>query len=277
MLKIENIVMTGKHRLSLQDEVKKFILQSMRQNLLLFLLMAICGCHFHESLPSPLWFYAYSGGASSRWDSLLTTSSFVELRPDGTYTQDFGHFEFGNWSYKNDQLYLSDQKHTTYIYRVRSLNRKEMLLVFGKDKIGHFRGNPQLSGRDSKDPFSLMNNQWRIPAVHKESIPEIRKRLLCHLEFWETLFTWAVDNNIETMDVTHIPTPMKIYANGFGLKRYDSLSLRWKSFFFDEEDCHTADTLIKGVFRRNNINWPDFDNRYQTFVSGFHQMKEHLQ
>ena len=244
--------------------------------LTLFLLITLGGCHYHESLPSPLWFYSYSTGTHSKWDSLLNTGSFVELRPDGSYTQDFGRFEYGSWTFKTGQLYLSNQKHTTYIYQVNSLTPREMQLVFGKDRIGHFKGDPQSSGRDSKDPFSIQNNQWRIPATHKESIPEIRHRLFNHLEFWEAYFNWAVDNDIETIDVTHFPTPMKIYGNGFGLKRYDSLSVRWKSCFFDEDDCHKADTLIKGVFRRNNINWLEYDNRYKTFVSGFQQMKEHL-
>jgi polyphosphate kinase len=244
--------------------------------LALFLLTALGACHSHESLPSPLWFYSWSSGTHAKLDSLLNTGNFVELRPDGSYTQDFGRFEYGAWTYKDGQLYLSNQKHTTYIYQVPSLTPRQMQLVFGKDRIGHFKGNPQSSGRDSKDPFSIQNNQWRIPATHKESIPEIRHRLFNHFEFWEAYFNWAVDNDIETIDVSRFPTPMKIYGNGFGLKRYDSLSLRWKSCFFDEEDCHKADTLIKGVFRRNNINWLEYDNRYQTFVSGFHQMKEHL-
>jgi hypothetical protein len=244
--------------------------------LILFLLTALSGCHSHESLPSPLWFYYYSNGPHTKWDSLLNTGSFVELRPDGSYTQDFGRFEFGGWTYKEGQLYLTNQKHTTYIYHVNSVTRKQMQLVFGKDRTGHFKGNPQFSGSDSKDPFSIQNNQWRIPATHKESIPEIRHRLFNHFEFWEAYFNWAVDNDIETIDPTHFPTPLKIYGNGFGLKRYDSLSVRWKSCFFDEEDCHKADTLIKGVFRRNNINWLEYDNQYKTFISGFHQMKEHL-
>lgn len=69
---------------------------------------------------------------------------------------------------------------------------------------------------------------------------------------------------------------MKIYGNGFGLKRYDSLSVRWKACFFDEADCHTADTLIKGIFRRNKINWPDVDDQNQLFISGIQQVRQFL-
>ena len=69
---------------------------------------------------------------------------------------------------------------------------------------------------------------------------------------------------------------MKVYGNGFGLKRYDSLSTQWRSYFFNEEDCHNADTLIKGVFKRNKINWPDTDDQSKLFVSGIQQVEEFL-
>ena len=243
---------------------------------LIFLLAGLGACHFREQFSSPLWFYRHSSNTPSKWDTVLTRASFLELRPDGSYTQDFGHFDYGNWALKGHELYLTNQHHTTYIYRLLKIGEKEMEIYLAKGKIAYFEKQPRASGRPSKDPFSLENNQWRIPATHKENIDEIRQRLRNHYQFWETYFQWGSDNNIDAIDVTDIPTPMKIYGNGFGLKRYDSLSTQWRSYFFDEEDCRNADTLIKGVFRRNKIKWPDTDDEGRLFVSGVQQVETFL-
>jgi hypothetical protein len=99
---------------------------------------------------------------------------------------------------------------------------------------------------------------------------------LNHYQFWEAYFEWGSDNNIGAIDVTDIPTPMKVYGNGLGLKRYDDLSVRWRSCFFDEEDCHKADTLLKGLFRRNKIIWPNTDDQAKLFISGVQQAEGFL-
>jgi hypothetical protein len=245
---------------------------------LIFLLAGLSACHFTftEKFSSPLWFYSYSSNTRSKWDTVLTRASFLELRPDGSYTQDFGRFDYGNWTLKGNDLYLTNQHHTTYIFRLLAVGEKEMEIYLAKGKIAYFEKQPRPSGRASKDPFSLENNQWRIRATHKENIDVIRQRLRNHYQFWETYFQWGSDNNIGAMDVTDIPTPMKIYGNGFGLKRYDSLPTQWRSYFFDEEDCRNADTLIKGLFRRNKIKWPDTDDEGKLFVSGVQQVEGFL-
>ncbi len=243
---------------------------------LLLLLSGLGACHFNEQFSSPLWFYRYSSNTPSKWDTVLTRGSFLELRPDGSYSQDFGHFDYGNWQLKEKELYLTNQHHTTYIFRLLKIGEKEMDVYLSKGKIAYFEKQPRPPGRSSKDPFSLENNQWRIPATHKENIGEIRQRLHNHFQFWEAYFQWGSDNDISAINVTDIPSPLKIYGNGFGLKRYDSLSVQWRSYFFDTEDCHTADTLIKGVFRRNKIKWPDTDDEGKLFVSGVQQVEEFL-
>ncbi len=151
-----------------------------------------------------------------------------------------------------------------------------MEIYLAKGKIAHFERQPRPPASASKDPFSLGNNQWRIRATHKEDIDEIRQRLRNHYHFWETYFQWGSDNDLGAIDVTDIPSPMKIYGNGFGLKRYDNLPAQWKSYFFDENDCHNADTLIKGVFKRNEIKWPDTDDEGRLFVSGVQQVEAFL-
>lgn len=220
--------------------------------------------------------FEYATEQPSKWDSILSRASFMELRDDHTYTQDFGHFDYGGWKIKGNDLYLTNQQHHTYIFRLAFFDTNRMNIALGQGKVAFFVRRPSPPSQPSKDPFSLENNRWRFPPAHKENIAGIRQRLLNHFQFWEAYFRWGTDNGIDAMDVTHIPTPMKIYGNGFGLKKYDSLSTRWKACFFDEEDCHCADTLIKGIFRRNTIQWPDTQDQGELFVSGIRQVEDFL-
>jgi hypothetical protein len=239
-------------------------------------LATLFACHSNTRSSSPLWVFSYSSDPTSKWDSILSRASFIDLHTDHTYTQDFGHFDYGEWSLKRNELYLTNQKHKTYIFRVISMGPNLLSLYLGTDKIAFFQRMPSPSSRASKDPFSLDNNRWRFPPAHKENIDEIRQRLLNHYQFWEAYFKWGSDNDVNAIDVADIPTPMKIYGNGFGLKKYDSLSTRWKACFFDEEDCHNADTLIKGIFRRNKFKWPDTEDQGRLFVSGVQQVENFL-
>jgi hypothetical protein len=119
----------------------------------------------------------------------------------------------------------------------------------------------------------VVNNQWRIPATAKESDQEIRKRLFNHCQFWESYFTWALKNDISTVDVRSTPTLIKIYGNGFTLKPFAELPPIWKSYFFDAQDCEKANDMITDIFQKKNIAWAHTDNKYKMFISAFQQLK----
>jgi hypothetical protein len=243
----------------------------------LLLLVALCGCGLMDDYRSHVWlFKSASDILTSQEDSLLGPASFLEFRPDGSYTSDFGQFNYGTWNLQGQKLYLTNQHHTTYVYKVKSINNKGLQLEMAKGEIAHFDGHSLPSSKPEDDPFSTHNNQWRIKPEKKEDSAALRKRLFNHCRFWETFFSWGSDKNI-SLDATRMPTPLKIYANGFGIKHYIDLPQEWKSYFFDEDDCRKADTLIKHTFRRTKIVWPKTDDDYKRFVSGFQQLEKNLQ
>ncbi len=238
-------------------------------------LLALSAClNTRDPLPA-LWFYTFSGGPAEERDSLLTPASFAEIKADGSYASDFGHFEYGTWSRKDQKLCLTNQQNITTSFSLSSLTRKEMQLTTGKGIPLNFESQP-ISSKAVDDPFSLANNRWRLPARHKESIAEIRKRLFDHCRFWEMYFTWALNDNIATVDVRSTPTPIKIYGNGFGLKPFDELPQEWKSGFYDEEDGKKANELIEDIFHHKTIAWAHTDNKYKMFIGAFQQMEQFL-
>ncbi|HEY4107614.1 hypothetical protein [Puia sp.] len=223
-----------------------------------------------------LWFYSYGSGPGRDTTGELTPASFIELRPDGSYTLDFGRYEYGSWNRKEDQLFLTSQQHKTYVYAMKLPTPKEMELVVAKGRTGHFESRPFPSDNRTEDPFSAENNRWRLPATHKETDAEIKQRLYNHCKFWEYYFKWALDKKLNMVDVRSTPTAIKIYGNGFGLKPYEELPDRWKAFFFDEEDCRKANDMIQDIFRHKTIAWANTDSKYKMFLGAFQQMEEFL-
>jgi hypothetical protein len=250
---------------------------SARYFFFIFLTTTFLGCYAPSKPGAGLYFYSpATAGDITVNDPHMNAASFLELRVDGSYTQDFGQFNYGTWMLKDKRLYLTNQRHRTYIYLVDSLKPRELDLLLDSGRMGHLYAHGMPSSNEEKDPFSTYNNQWRIPAKHKESDAEIRSRLHNHCQFWEAYFNWAKDKEDGAIAIRDIPTPLKIYGNGFGLKHYTDLPDAWRSCFYDTVDCHKADTMIKHTFRRHDFVWPKTDDDLKKLISGTHQLQEWL-
>jgi hypothetical protein len=246
-----------------------------KSGLILFLTTAT-GCLLSINPMPKLWFYTYGTGAPTGKDSLLSPASFLELRPDGSYTRDFGYFEYGSWIRKDRQLILTSRNRTTYTYQLNKITPGEMQLTLDNGLVGNFDSQSLPSENEKQDPFSVYNNRWRIPATHKESNSEIRRRLYEHCQFWEAYFHWALDKDLPTVDVRSTPSLIKIYGNGFTLKPIEDLPAEWTSFFFDAEDCQKANDIITDIFQHKTIAWAHTDSKYKMFLSAFQQMENFL-
>lgn len=224
------------------------------------------GCRMHAG-PSALWMY--TDGVPVANDSLVNPASFLELRPDHSYTRDFGRFDYGTWSLDKNGLVLINQEHITQLYSPVTFEGIDMNL----DKE-NFERNPLPS--PDQDPFSYDNNRWRIPAAHPETDAELKRRLYNHCQFWKAYFTWALDKDIHSVDVRSTPTPFKIYGNGFTLKSFPDLPLTWINYFYDEDDCKKASDLLADIVAHKNIALSSSDNRYKVFIGIFEQMERYL-
>ena len=237
-------------------------------------LISAAGCSLVSNPIHKLWFYSYGSGSGD--DAGLTPANFLELRADGSYTRDFGQYEYGTWARKDQKIFLTNRQHRTYEYSIKKFTTEEMQLIVARNRTGYFEGLPLPSAEPTQDPFSNVNNQWRIPATHKESEAEIRERLLNHCRFWDAYFSWALDKKLDVVDVRSTPTAIKIYGNGFGLIPMEELSPRWKGFFFDDEDCRKANDMLRDIFEHKTIAWAHTDSKYKMFIGAFQQLEQFL-
>ncbi len=228
----------------------------------------LSGCLIHAG-PSALWMY--TDGVPVSIDSLVNPASFLELKPDHSYTRDFGRFEYGTWSLDAGGLHLINQEHITQLYSPVTFEGINMNL----DKE-NFERNPLPAPDAEHDPFSLDNNRWRIPAEYKETDAEIKKRLYNHCQFWKAYFTWALDKDIHSVDVRSTPTALKIYGNGFTLKPFSDLPLTWINYFYDEEDCKKASGMLEDIMLHKNMAISSSQNKYKVFIGIFEQMERYL-
>jgi hypothetical protein len=226
----------------------------------------LSGCLLHSG-PFALWMY--TDGIPIYKDSLVNPASFLELKPDHSYTRDFGEFEYGTWSLDAGGLHLINQEHITQLYSPVVFEGITMSL----DKENFERST--LPSAD-EDPFSLDNNRWRIPAAHRETDAEIKQRLYNHCAFWKAYFSWALDKGIHSVDVRSTPTPLKIYGNGFTLKAFTDLPLTWINYFYDEDDCKKASAMLEDIVTHKNIAISSSDNKYKVFIGIFEQMERYL-
>lgn len=220
-----------------------------------------------------LWFYTFSNGVSS-FGFNPTPASFMCLNPDNSYTLDFGKFQHGNWAVNGDTLILHGAKE--YYFLINSIGSSDLKLNPEPDVTCDFENQPYSFAVDAVEPFSLKDNQWRIPATHKETLVQIRQRLINHCQFWKDYFTWALNNDIATIDVRSTPTPIKIYGNGFALKDINDLPATWQSYFYDADDCKQANAILQHLFEHNDIAWAHTDNNYKMFIGAFEQMEQLL-
>lgn len=222
-----------------------------------------------------LWFYTYSSGESSP-ELTLTPASFLYLNPNNTYTADFNEFEYGKWVKHGDTLTLHSAGGKIDNYLVNYESSKDLKLSIKPQLVYDFEGAAAKFSSEAENPFSLQNNRWRFQAKHKETPAEIKERLINHCIFWKTYFVWALNNNIEYIDVRSTPTPIKIYGNGFALKAFDDLPVKWKNYFFDSADCRLANKMLEEIFTHENIAWLNSDNKYKMFAGAFEQLEKFL-
>ncbi|HXD76969.1 MAG TPA: hypothetical protein VN616_04130 [Puia sp.] len=246
------------------------------RSLVIACLLAVTGCSLLVNPLTRLWFFTYGTGTPQGKDSLLNPASFLELRPDGSYTRDFGRFEYGTWLKKDGQIVLTSHEHRLTILPFTLPGAGEMQTTLTGGYLANFDSRAIPAQKAKLDPFSLDNNRWRVAATHKETDPEIRKRLYNHCQFWAAYFRWALEKDLSTVDVRSTPTPIKIYGNGFTLKPSADLPAEWVACFHDSADCQKASDMIRDVFQHKTIAWANTDSKYKMFLSAFQQMANYF-
>lgn len=248
------------------------------------LLMAVTllsGCASKHDVLCKVWFYTFDDTRThtGKGDPELSPTDFVNLQFDGQYTADLQGFQHGTWALSGDDVVLTDASKKKRYIALKVVTPNEItvdVLPGNKDEsLYKFEGTSN-TFPDEENPFSLVNNQWRVKATHKETDPEILARVKNHLRYWEKYFAWGLETKKTTLDVRSLPGPLKIYGNGFELIPFERWAPEWTGHFYDAEDAQKAWGVLHDFFTYKRIAWAKSDNKFKMFISAFQQMQNKM-
>lgn len=232
-------------------------------------------CQTKKQKLSKLWFFTHTTGLTTEIDTSLNPACFLNLDPSGKYTSYFTKFDDGEWSVQNNSILLTSNHHFTTTLPIQQFEDNNLVIKINDLKSNYnFEGYADYFKNEGENPFSLDNNRWRIKPTHAETDKQLTLRLKNHLTFWEKYFAWAISTSKKSIDVRSIPSAIKVYGNGVGLKHYENLPQAWRNCFYDSTDCRKALVMLQQFFSRTDIAWPRSENEFKIFLGGFQQMQQ---
>ena len=240
-------------------------------------------CTSDKTKLAKVWFYISEEDARNEDEGSkgslpydMNSLSFVNLQTDGTYTAYLSQFEEGQWMLKEgDQIILENQRKQITILPIKEINKEELVLLSNKMAY-HFEGYENNFATAQDNPFSRQNNLWRIKAAHKESDAEITNRLKNHFKFWEQYFSWGIKIDKKMLNVRSLPSPLKLYSNGFELIPYEEQPEKWTANFYDTSDSRRAYEKLHTFLTTEDIDWPTTDHKFKLFTSAFKQLQQRI-
>jgi len=226
------------------------------------------------------------------------------LRSDGTFDvcllQAYMH---GNWRYdeKQKQLKMTNERgKDSFTIKVDSVGsrfleldvdsffiKKVVALSHKKDSVDtsldsiiscrffFIKSTDRYSSLD-KDPYSIVNNQWRVKPGQPESDAMLKQRVLNHLKFLQLIFKDALDKNKEQVTYNWFNTPLIIANNGVALKFFDDIKEDWSKNFYDTAEARKGYWELNKAFR-NKIKYLQTDNYFEKKTDMFQQMINNVQ
>ena len=208
-------------------------------------------------------------------DSRFNTGNFIDLQADGTYSSYLAAYETGKWFFKDQMLILVNRKKDMLELQVNKVDDNELICTNKlKRTIYRFKGLPNSYVSKAENPFSIINNLWRIKPVRRETDSELRKRMKNHFTYWKQYFAMGQKNKIEVLDIGSTPSLFKLYGNGIQLEYYENLFPEWKNCFYDSVDCRMAYENVYYKMYQKKIKWPDTEDRFERFVAAFSQLEQ---
>lgn len=213
----------------------------------LSLLFLVSSCLLKPKLTGKVWNLVDATSPAT-----VELGSFIRFYGDGNYTGKLmTGFCSGKWSLKGDALTLGTGDNDATMYTVKSLSGDALVLHIDNSRLNSdLRFEPAPATADaSADPFSLPNNQWEIPARHREPDTAILARVRGHLRCELLYVRQAIDNKAESMSTTEFVTPLGFYGNGITLKSEAKVPAGWTRLFFDSADAHRGYEALQNAFR----------------------------
>ncbi len=206
---------------------------------------------------------------------LFDNGNFIDLQPDGSFASYLTAFTSGKWTKEAGALVLTDPAGRKLELKIEELNEKELIVRnLRNNRIYRFDGYPNDFASPAENPFSAVNQQWRLHPDHNESDAEITTRLKDHFRFWECFYEWKSANGIKNIEASNITSVLELYGNGFKVRYWSDQYPDWKNNFYDTTDCWRAYEKVHYFVASGKVKFPKTKNYDEGFVQVFRKMQE---
>jgi len=217
----------------------------------------------------------------------------------------FDNYVHGNWEYdkENGKLVCTPvNRKQPIVFRVDSVRSDLLqlrwdstaLLAFGNfhnsrflDDEGWFTRSRQTVFRlspdelsyskESKDPYSGENNQWRIKPAAPESPAQIKERIKNHVHFFILLYDDAQRNETNYVSYEWFVSPLLPASNGIALRHYSRIKDQWENYFYDSTQAMQGYQLLEKAFDKK-IDFPiKIDSKFQRNIVMLEQVLKNME
>lgn len=216
------------------------------------------------------------------------------LRKDNSYDiVAFKKYMHGAWKYDepNNRLVLADETGQTQpvVFYVDSIgtqwlelktdgeNIRKLIPAYDFGSVGYsyllknssftlfLSRDKDVYWQEKNDPYSKVNNFWRIKPASPETKQQILDRVNNHLHFWKLIVQDAIDNDRGVISFHWFESPLVIASNGSALRNYDDVKDAWETNFYDSTQAREGYALLENCFKKG-VKAGETDSHFQNDI-----------
>lgn len=225
------------------------------------------------------------------------------LRKDNTFDiAVFKHYVHGIWKYDetNKRLTLTDDAGLLQpiVWNVENFNNlalqiqidannlQKLIPSFQYSTTGYsyllknnvftffLSRNGDIYWQDKNDPYSKVNNLWRIKPNAPETDAQILERVNRHLKFCKLVIKDAMDKGY--LSFNWFVTPLIINVHGAGLRGYDDARQEWESNFYDSTQAEKGYKLLRQSVLNSHYKPDETKLNFENYVGVIDGLIENL-
>lgn len=264
-----------------------------------FITISLCSCDnskFNVDIPTKnfdgLWLVSSVTGPKKNDAALpamikFNTGRWIQFNDDSTYTTNIkGQFDYGKFSpLGNGKDFVEMRSFRGDIYHISARYHPN-----GTGEILHRITIPDLSGtfdyyfycnvrkysfrHDTFNPYSLPNNQWRLPAEHSENDSLLVKRMVNHIDFWIAYLNMADKLELKSFNYSNVNTCFKFSPYGIIMENFKNWESTFQTLFYTKKEAERAYKLTSEAIYKSK--YVKHENAYIQGINLFKQIQFNL-
>lgn len=220
--------------------------------------------------------------------SKFMLNKFLNLQQDSTFTSNItGQFDFGTYKAISSTGIVKFKSHngSVYNYRLRLGDHPGRGVIYDSITLpGNLHSREAIEyqcsvhkyeyGNLEDNPFSVKNNQWRIPAKSSESDSLLKVRMANHIDYWIAFLKTADALELKELDMRNISTPFHFYATGLTISKVEKWPASFLSLFYHKKEAQRAyDMTVDAIY---SIQYEKNEDAYLQGIDLFTKIKQAL-